>query len=201
MSQFENVTCFKYYFSVIDDCSHYTSTFPLRFKSDVRSVIRDSIIICSLNFTFPFNVCNMIMVMNSKIPTFAHSSLPKGLCSTFLSLTHLLKMARRNVAFAQSMILCAHFYFEQSMILCAHFYFELISSHLIGLKSYTLPLTCSTDVRVALYISLHHMKLYFSKAIIIPICVFLIVYVFQTSVPLLLTNFLLIPLLVVTSRP
>jgi hypothetical protein len=189
MSQFENVTCFKYYFSVIDDCSHYTSTFPLRFKSDVRSVIRDSIIICSLNFTFPFNVCNMIMVMNSKIPTFAHSSLPKGLCSTFLSLTHLLKMARRNVAFAQS------------MILCAHFYFELISSHLIGLKSYTLPLTCSTDVRVALYISLHHMKLYFSKAIIIPICVFLIVYVFQTSVPLLLTNFLLIPLLVVTSRP
>jgi hypothetical protein len=70
--------------------------------------------------------------------------------------------------------------FTQSTILCAHFYFKLISSHLIGLKPFTLSLTCSSDILVALCISLHRMKLYFSSVLIIPICIFLITCVFQT---------------------
>jgi hypothetical protein len=63
-----SVSGFKYYLVILDHCSHFVWTFPLRLKSDTFSPSPISLPMFTLNSGAQSNPCNVIMVANLLTP-------------------------------------------------------------------------------------------------------------------------------------
>jgi hypothetical protein len=111
-SPITSVSGHKYYLAILDDCSHYLWTFPLRLKSDTFSTLTNFFAYVRTQFGIlvsPSRVCNVTMVANSIISTLAIFSPPMEFFYACLVLTLPRKMARPNALFAPSIMSSARF--------------------------------------------------------------------------------------------
>jgi histone deacetylase 1/2 len=107
-----SVSCYKYYLVILDDCSHYIWTFPLRLKSDTFSTLSHFLPMFARSLAPPSRAFSATMAANLIIPRPARSFSHTVLHFACRALTHLNEMAGLNALFALLTISCVHSYFR-----------------------------------------------------------------------------------------
>jgi len=95
-----SVSGFKYYLVIIDDCSHFLWTFPLRLNLTPSLSSPTSLPLCTLSLAVSSSPCNVITVVNLTTLPLVLSSLPKVFLSACHAPTPRSKMAKPNACFA-----------------------------------------------------------------------------------------------------
>jgi hypothetical protein len=103
-SPIESFTDFKYYLIVVDDYSRYVWMFPLHLKSHVMMTLRyfHQYALTQFHLSIQSIQCDNGCEFDNQSLRFFSSS--KGLCFAYPIHTHLHRMAKLSVVFAQLMI-------------------------------------------------------------------------------------------------
>jgi hypothetical protein len=100
------------YLVLLDDCTHYSCTFPLRYKFDTFSTFSHFTYVPH-SFVAPSRVSSAIMVMSSMTPPTLSSSLTTSIPGCHVP-TPLPRMARLSTWFTPPIISCAPYYSKLS---------------------------------------------------------------------------------------
>ena len=94
-----SVSGYKYYLAILDDCSHYLWTFPLKLKSDAFPTIAHFLPLCPLSSAPPSRQFSATTVVSLTTPAPALSSLPMVFASACRAHTLPLRTVRPRASF------------------------------------------------------------------------------------------------------
>ena len=96
-SPITSVSGYKYYPVILDDCSHFLWTFPLRLKSETFPTLANFFSYVKTRSVAPSRAFSVTMVASSITPRHAPFSSPMASCSGCRARTRLLKMVKPSV--------------------------------------------------------------------------------------------------------